>query len=248
MPLYSMLESRRQHQRIVEMLLQSTCIRCGHCLAICPQNAITIDEYDMDEIYEYDFNNGHLDSQELLKSLQCRRSVRRYKKKSVEKELIEKIIEAGRYTPSGSNRQNVRYIVVEKEIPFLENEALKFYKKLFKVPKFIKKLVKFPFNMDRMVLEEGFLFMGGPILILVISENANNAALASMSMELMAESLGLGTLYVGLFTRVANKNKKIRKFLDLKKKENIVQCLVVGYPDVKYYRTAPKKKAIVQWR
>lgn len=45
-------------------------------------------------------------------------------------ENIERIVEAGRFTPTGSNRQNVRYVIIEKDIPFFENEALKSYKKL----------------------------------------------------------------------------------------------------------------------
>ena len=69
-----------------------------------------------------------------------------------------------------------------------------------------------------------------------------------MSMELIAEAMGLGTLYVRLFTNVANKNRKIRKALRLSKKENIVTCLAVGYPDVQYIRTVPRKKADIEWR
>lgn len=67
-------------------------------------------------------------------------------------------------------------------------------------------------------------------------------------MELMAEAMGLGTLYARLFTTVANKNKKIRKVLELGKKENIVTCLAIGYPDVHYMRTVPRKKANIEWR
>jgi len=36
--------------------------------------------------------------------------------------------------------------------------------------------------------------------------------------------------------------------LGLGKNQKIVQCLAIGYPSVKYQRTAPKKKASIQWR
>ena len=29
------------------------CIHCGHCVAICPVNAVSIPEYDMEEVEEY---------------------------------------------------------------------------------------------------------------------------------------------------------------------------------------------------
>lgn len=224
------------------------CLRCGHCVAICPVNAFAIEEYDMSEVEEYGNEQPHLQKEDLLHSLKSRRSIRKYQKKPVEHEKLEKIIEAGRYTPTGRNTQDVSYIVVEKDIPLLEEEAMKFYKRLFKIGGFVSKFVKLPVDINRLYKKDGFLFQGAPALILVISPSVSNASLAAMSMELMAEAQGLGTLYAGLFTRSAGKNKKIRKLLGLKKKEKIVQCLAVGYPAVKYQRTAPKKKAAIQWR
>lgn len=230
-------------------ITQSECLRCGHCIAICPVNAFRIDEYDMSEIEEYgNKQQPHLDEEILIDSLKSRRSIRKYQKKSVEREKIEKIIEAGRYTPTGSNTQDVSYIVVEKDIPILENEALKFYKRLVKIGGLIRRFVKLPISLKKLRLEEGFFFHGAPTVILIISKSVSNATLAAMSMELMAEAQGLGTLYVGLFTRAASNNKKIRTLLGLKKNEKIAQCIALGYPAVKYQRTAPKKKAEIQWR
>lgn len=53
---------------------------------------------------------------------------------------------------------------------------------------------------------------------------------------------------VRLFATVANRNKKIRKVLGLGRKENIVTCLAIRYPDVHYMRTVPRKKANIEWR
>jgi len=115
----------------------------------------------------------------------------------------------------------------------------------------LSKFIKLPddvSHLSKFKSEQGFFFYGAPALIFTISEDYINASLASMSMELMAEAMGLGTVYVRLFTRVANRNKKIRKILGLGKKENIVTCLVIGYPDVHYIRTVPRKKANIEWR
>lgn len=227
---------------------RSSCLRCGHCVAICPVNAVSIEEYDMGEVEELDKEQLHLDQEVFLKSLKSRRSIRRYQEKRVEHEKIEKIIDAGRYTPTASNKQDVSYIVVEEDISILENEGIKIYKRLRKIVGFISRFIKLPIDLKKFNLEEGFLFHGAPALILVISPNTINAALASMSMELMAEAQGLGTLYVGLFTIIANRNRKIRTFLGLKRDEKIVQCIALGYPAVKYQRTAPRKKADIKWK
>lgn len=55
-------------------------------------------------------------------SIYSRRSIRKYKDKQVAKELIEKIIDAGRMAPSAKNRQPWQYIVLggESKREFLE--------------------------------------------------------------------------------------------------------------------------------
>ena len=70
------------------------CMKCGHCMAICPQYAINISGYSEDP---YDTESMELlDSEKLMNSLISRRSIRQFKSEKIEKEKIEKIIEAGR--------------------------------------------------------------------------------------------------------------------------------------------------------
>lgn len=45
-------------------------------------------------------------------SIITRRSTRKYLKKPVSQELLEKVIEAGRYAPSGGNSQSNHFIVI----------------------------------------------------------------------------------------------------------------------------------------
>jgi heterodisulfide reductase subunit A-like polyferredoxin len=32
--------------------LFKSCLNCGHCIAVCPQNAVSIDGYDMNEVID----------------------------------------------------------------------------------------------------------------------------------------------------------------------------------------------------
>lgn len=101
-------------------VMSEKCLKCGHCVAICPQNAVTIIEYDMSEIQEIEKDGYILGHYKLMKHLMSRRSIRQYKNIQVESEKIDRIIEAGRYTPTGRNKQGVRYIVIQNSIPILE--------------------------------------------------------------------------------------------------------------------------------
>lgn len=227
-------------------ILSEQCLKCGHCIAICPKNAVAITEYDMSEVQEIEKDGCRLDPNQLMQHLMFRRSIRRYKNIPVENEKIDRIIEAGRYTPTGSNKQGVRYIVLQSSIPMLEEAGIEKFKQLKKISSVLSKFIRLPYDLNKYKLEPGFLFKGAPLIILAVSEDDVDAALALMSMELMAEAQGLGTLYTGLFIRAARHSNKIRNMLKLKKKEKVVAGLAIGYSAVAYQRLAPKKKADVQ--
>lgn len=52
---------------------------------------------------------------EAYENLCTRRSVRKFTNKKVPHEIVEKIIHAGQYAPSGMNRQSYAFVVIENE-------------------------------------------------------------------------------------------------------------------------------------
>lgn len=224
------------------------CLECGHCVAICPKDAITMNTYDKTEAKSYDRSTFGLNDQVLLNTIKFRRSIRHYKNKQVDQDIIKRIIEAGRFTPTGSNKQKVRYIVAQDDLAVLEDIALDVFRTWQRILNIVSKVIRLPYDVSAFKLKPGFFFHGAPTVIFVISNDVVDASLASMSMELMAESLGLGTLYVGFFAVAAKRSRKIRKKLNLHKKECVVTSLAIGYPDVAYQRTVPRKKADIEWR
>lgn len=228
------------------MVLDS-CMECGHCVAICPKNAVTMNGYDMSEVLECPKEGLSLDAAAFLNSVKARRSIRHFKDTPIDRDVILQVIEAGRFTPTGSNKQRVRYIVANNPADGIEQDAVKVFQKLKSVARVIGKAVKLPVDMSRYSIDKSFFFHGAPTVIFVISDDVVDAALASTNMETMAEALGLGVLYGGLFVRAARMSKAIRKKLGLSKKEKVVTAIAIGYPNVKFKRTVPRKKADVQW-
>lgn len=96
------------------------CIKCGHCIAVCPVEAVSTDDYDMSEVKPYDKETFTVESETLLNFIKFRRSVRRFKDMPVEKEKIQQIIEAGRFTQTSTNAQDVSYTVVTDKLPQLK--------------------------------------------------------------------------------------------------------------------------------
>ena len=84
------------------------CFACGQCWAACSEKAVIQDEVVTEESQK----PGPMPavSPDMLQMLiRERRSTRLFTYKPVTKEQLLQIIEAGRYTPSATNRQNVRY-------------------------------------------------------------------------------------------------------------------------------------------
>ena len=58
-------------------------------------------------------------STELIQLIKQRRSIRRFLDKPIDREVIEEIIQAGRYAPSDRNRQPWRFIIISNlTLPF----------------------------------------------------------------------------------------------------------------------------------
>ena len=231
------------------------CIKCGHCIAICPVGAISSDdeeEYSMDEVMEYNKEDFDIDSERLMNFMKFRRSVRLFKKDDVEEEKIEKILEAGKFSQTGSNIQDVSYVVVKDKMQELRGMVLEtldsvadLVMKKKDAPKENLVYAKMWKKMYADFLEgsdgEDRLFFNAPLLIIVKAKRPLNGALAASKMELMIDSLGLGTFFSGFLERALVDNPKIGELLQIEDGEQFVACMVVGYPRVKYKRTVPRK-------
>ena len=233
------------------------CFNCGHCIAICPVEAIASKDYDMSEVKKYDKETFGLDADHLMNAIKFRRSVRQFKPQAVEKEKIEKIIEAGRFTQTATNAQNVSYIVVTEKIDQLREATFETLKAMgthmINDPNTDPKLLGYAHMWLQMYeaykadSKNDRVFFNAPAVILTVSPHVINATLASSNMELMTNALGLGTFFSGFFTLAAEKNPALKAMLGVGEGENIVTCMVMGYPGVKYQRTTPRKEAEVKW-
>jgi len=238
----------------------ATCMKCGHCIAVCPKGAVSIDEYNMEEVKDYIEAEFKIESDTLLNFIKFRRTTRQFKDKDIEKEKLLKIVEAGRFTQTGINAQNVSYIVVKDNIEQLKEIALENLKN--KGEEILKNLnpQTVPFKRYAQMWIKMYneykenpklndkLFFNAPALILVVSDSQINGALASSNMELMTNAQGLGTFFSGFFAMAAQGNEKIRELLGLEGNKEIVTCMVIGYPNVKYVRTVPRKDASILWK
>jgi len=232
-----------------------SCIKCGHCIAICPVKAVSSNdegEYSMDEVMEYNKESFDIDPENLMNFMKFRRSVRLFKKDDIEEEKIQKIIEVGKFTQTGGNTQDVSYVIVKDKLQEVRQIVLETLNemsdKMISGENTLKQLITYAHMWKQMYknfLEnpdgEDRLFFKAPLLIVIKANRVVNGALAAAKMELMINALGLGTYFSGFLERALSVNPKIRGLLQIEQGEEFVACMLIGYPRVKYKRTVPRK-------
>lgn len=226
------------------------CIQCGHCVAVCPENAVSIPEYDMADVEEYRLGEYELDAGTFLRAVKFRRSIRRYKDRPVDREKMERILQAGRYTATAKNRQACRFIVVDSRLDefreLLWNEMPKIGERLKESQPYYSMMFKLMERRKRKDPADDALFFNAPLLLCIACENPLDGGLAAANIENMAVAEGLGALYNGYLMRIIEGDPVLKKWLGIEEIP-IACCMLAGYPDVTYKRTAPRKEADITW-
>lgn len=87
------------------------CIRCGHCAAICPAGAVSMDGLEAGVLPRVPENTITADDfSGLAKS---RRSTRLFEDRPVPRELLRRALDTARYAPTAKNVQGVGWVVLD---------------------------------------------------------------------------------------------------------------------------------------
>ena len=229
------------------------CISCGHCVAVCPEGAVSLPGMSPGQCPPV--------QKELLLSpetaehfLRSRRSIRVYKEKPVEKELIERLIKIARHAPSGHNRQPVRWHVIHSrsDIMDLSNHVVDWMRFMIKDHKAMADMM----HLDMVVRqwEDGNdrICRGAPHMILAHAAQKNPTAqidcsIALTYLTLMAPTLGLGSCWAGFFNAAATMWPPMQKALGLPEKHISFGAMLLGYPKFTYKRLPNRKEPKITW-
>ncbi len=246
------------------------CIGCQHCGAICPTAAILHDG----TVLENSPSTGEVPatSPEVLEILlRERRSVRLYTSDHVPKEVLNKILNAGRYAPTGSNSQNVHYTTLTStdQIAELRNRTISFYDKMLsrirgrfgmfivslvagrKIGEYLREsLPKMEYANEMIRQGKDRLFHHAPAVILAHAESWDrsssfNCSVALYNCSLMAHTLGLGCCFNGFFVNAVNHSSTMKRWLGIPADHKCYSAMTLGFPDVRYLRLVHRDPAKV---
>ena len=179
------------------------------------------------------------------KAILSRRICRKFSTKDVPKELIDKLILAGRSAPTGLNRQKLKFYVILNDIKRIHSMAEKVYKNLTKDKR--EWIDEFRKQYD---IEE-IIFYDAPCIIAVVinkedterERNIRNmeGGCAVGNIMIMATALGLGTVTIGV-ANLENQGFVLDELGADKDKETLLLVVAVGYPVDGYEKYLPEKK------
>ena len=169
---------------------------------------------------------------EIIKSIQNRISTRKYSQKPVEKEKIERCVEAARIAPSACNAQPWKFIVIDE--PDLNNQVAHAARAEM-------------LNMNKFTNE-------APVIIAIVMEPANvtstlgskikrkhypliDIGIAAEHICLQANEEGLGSCMIGWLNE-----KKVKKLLGIPSSRRVPLLITLGYPEEGKEKTRNRKE------
>lgn len=233
---------------------EKRCVKCGHCVAVCPHDAISIDGLNSNDCIQ--INKELLPSVDQTESLiKSRRSIRKYSDKNVEREKIEKLIDIARFAPTGGNSQQVEWLVINSrdEVKKLAGAVVDFIRQLIED----KHPIAEKYSLSGLVKawDAGIdgIFRGAPGLVIAHATKEYNLAtvdctIALSYLDLAAASSGLGCCWAGFFMIASSQSPTVQKLLNLPEGNTCIGGLMIGYPKYDYHKIPPRKEAKIIWR
>jgi len=238
------------------------CIGCGHCVAICAQRAVTMNDKAIVEL-----QTQSVQPQEFRNLCAHTRSCRHFTKQPVSEDVLQKLVEITAHAPSASNVRGVELTVItnkdllKKINADVSNELLKMLRLLTRPV--IKQIVQLVTSKKQIIKLENYvtkfekaqregkqnITFGAPALILFHAKHETlgmletDASIWASYLSLYASSFGLGTCFNGFIAKAFGKNKSLQKGYGIPQNHKVYISLMVGYPAVKYVNEVPREAA-----
>jgi nitroreductase/NAD-dependent dihydropyrimidine dehydrogenase PreA subunit len=233
---------------------EARCIRCGHCVAVCPHGALSHAAMASEQCPVIE-KASMPDRQQVTQFLRARRSIRRYREEVLDRETLAHLIDTARYAPSGHNYQPVHWLVVQSPDDVRRLAGL--------VADWMRHLIAednpmaAAMHMDKVVeaWDKGHdrICRSAPHLVVAHAAKANPTAPAAATialtyLDLAAASMGLGACWAGYFNVAANVWPPLKEALELPEGHAPFGAMMVGRPKYRYQRLPLRNEPRIIWR
>lgn len=228
------------------------CIQCGRCMIVCPHNAIDVEGEGISKKDITELRSTNINYEELHSFLLKRRSAREFKEEEVSNESIEKIIKAASTSAMSIPPSEVKVLIIngKEKVQEFADDLVNSFEKILKMFKLIKLFKPFMKKEKYQIFDEfiipliketvnqrkngkDILFYNAPAVVLFYNTDITDkedSIIAATTATIAAETLGLGTCFIGSVPPAVNNNPKLKGKYGILKDENISMAFILGFP------------------
>lgn len=232
---------------------EDVCIRCGHCVAVCPHGAIRIESMPIGDFTPID-RELDIEPAQAEQFLRSRRSIRTFKDAGVPHDVLARILETVRWAPSASHKQPVHWVMVEEraKVHHLAELVVEWMTEVRRTdPETARR-----FNVAGLIAGwrkgSDLILRGAPHLAVAWTGGGAtwpeaDSAIALSYLELAAHAHGVGCCWAGYFTYAANAYAPLREMLGLPAEARVCGGQMLGYPKFRYRRLPWRQPVDAVW-
>ena len=220
----------------------SNCIECGHCVAACPNGALSNSRFATDSFRPFP---KALPAPEAVRALMVsRRSMRVFKDQPVSTETLTRLVDTARYAPTAGNAQDVSWVACA--------DAKKTRAAADLAAQWLRESGVYPSLAAKSNAGQDVVLRGAPAFVAATSPKdsgmgAIDCSIALTYLELAAVSEGLGVCWAGLLTMAARRYAPLLSMLGVDDGRVVHGALMLGYPKYRYRLVPPREEAKIAW-
>ncbi|MGN0846237.1 MAG: nitroreductase family protein [Kiritimatiellia bacterium] len=226
------------------------CMNCQHCLAVCPEGAVTVNGVGPDACTPLE-QMPIPPPVEVANLLMSRRSIRQFVKADIPRGEIAEMLEALKYVPTGCNVRHLVFRVVEgaAKMEVLRQTMME---------TLAAHLEALPENLRKIVLgwrkhpEVDVFFRGAPHVLIVYGDPKAvtpqvDCDAACAYFDLLAQANGVGTTWFGFLTHMVEAVPEIADVFGIPRGAPF-HAMLFGEPAVDYARCVNRAAgARIEW-
>lgn len=232
---------------------EASCMVCGHCVAVCPHGALSVTGVAVEDCPEIKKELA-LSWDQAEQFLRSRRSIRWFKEKAMDREVLEKLIHTACHAPTASNAQMLHWTVIEgrDNLELLSRETIRWMERVIQAQPSSPAAEYFRPVVARWAAGYDGILRTAQTLIVPSAPKENTNGLVDLSialtyLELAALPLGVGTCWAGLLRGAMLSTPDLVKSMGLPEGHTWFYPMMIGYPKFKYHRLPERKVPVIHW-